>query len=112
MALVWIFKAHMLGEGQPCWDLSASWSEQLKDGPHCSAICPHHNVLPKVNVKGPRTETLETRRHNKPVFYFNFRLILSQVLWLSDTKLTHTLWLVGYITVPGRETTTAHTVET
>lgn len=50
------------------------------EGPHGSAICRHHNVLPKVNVKGPWTETLETRSHNKPVFYFNFRLVLSQVL--------------------------------
>lgn len=49
------------------------------EGPHCSAICPHHNVLPKVNVTEPRTETSETRSHNKPVL-LNFRLILSQVL--------------------------------
>lgn len=48
LALVWIFKAHVWGEGRPYWDLSTSWPEQL-----CYAICPHHNVLPKVN--GDRT---------------------------------------------------------
>lgn len=67
-----------VGEGRPCWDLSASWSEQRKVRTALPFV-PTTMCCPKCTRQNHGLKPRKLGATINP-FYFNFRLILSQVL--------------------------------